>query len=480
MIIAGVSCLFHDAALSVIDGDQILYASHSERYSRNKNDALLHTDQLRAAQEYGPIDLVVYYETPWKKRLRQWITGERRGITAKTYVKQLFPDARFASVGHHESHAAAGYFTSPFDEATIIVADAIGEWDTFSVWHGKGRTLTKVHCTKYPHSLGLLYSAFTKRCGLKPNEEEYIFMGMAAYGQPRYADAIREELLSVQPPDFRLQRNVHLGLGNWKPGAKGEDLAASMQLVLEEALDQLFCWAARTVPSKNLVYMGGVALNCMANAKLASRGHFDAWWTMPNPGDAGSSLGAALAHQKTFVEWRGPYLGTEIKREVDLEAVVQALLDGQIIGVANGKAEFGPRALGNRSLLADPRRPGMKDQVNAIKHRQKFRPFAPAILEEDADQYFTLPLAHTPYMQFVAPCKKPEELPAVCHVDGTSRVQTVAPSNPTVLRRILERWKQKSGCPALLNTSLNIRGQPLVNTWADAQEFQKHYGVQVF
>ncbi len=378
------------------------------------------------------------------------------------------------------SHAAAGYFTSPFSEAAIVVADGVGEWDTFSVWVGRGRKITKVHAVRYPHSLGLLYSAFTSRCCLKPNEEEYILMGMSAYGEPRYAEDIYECFLAVDPPDFRLKENVHVGIGLWRPEATHEDLAASIQAVIEQTLERLFRWVARFTGMRNVVYMGGLGLNCVANSSLARHGLFHNWWIMPNPGDAGSGLGAALALRSDFVEWRGPFLGTPINRPLNIELIVDRLCRGQVVGVANGRAEFGPRALGNRSLLADPRRSDVKARVNDIKRRQRFRPFAPAILANDANVYFNMPVASSPYMQFTAACKDAERFPGISHVDGSARVQTVERSSYSRLFDILAAWKARTGCPMLLNTSLNVRGKPLVNSWKDALEFQRAYGVSVF
>lgn len=485
----GVSCLSHDAALAVVTGDTIAFAAHAERYSRRKNDPGLHPALLADAAAYwGSPGELVFYERPVLKRGRQLRAGQLGRALAphrpSGYLNGL-PQLRglpVRYVGHHLAHAAGGYFTSPFRDAAIVVADAIGEWDTLTVWHARGRALRRVHATRYPHSLGLFYSAFTQRAGLKPNEEEYIFMGMAAYGEPRHRRLIEEEILAGhRPPHFRLRRNVHRGLGDWRPALRdGPDLAASVQAITEDYLDGLFAWVRRTVRSPRLVYSGGVALNCLFNGRLARAGYFDDIWIMPNPGDAGSALGAALARRRDFVQWTGPYLGHDIRRPVDPAAVARALAEHTVVGLANGRAEYGPRALGNRSLLADPRGATVKERVNAIKQRQRFRPFAPIVLEERAREFFAMPCDATPYMQYVVRCRDPASHPAICHVDGTSRVQTIRRSQNPVVHDVITEFGRLTGCPMLLNTSLNIRGMPLVNTWQDALDFADRYRVPVF
>ncbi|GAA1972819.1 carbamoyltransferase [Kitasatospora viridis] len=484
-----MSCLSHDAALAAVTGDTVAFAAHAERYSRRKNDPALHPALLADAAAYwGSPGELVFYERPVLKRARQLRAGQLRlALTPERTRDRLhgLPGLRglpVRYVGHHLAHAAGGYFTSPFREAAVVVADAIGEWDTLTVWHARGRELRRIHTTRYPHSLGLFYSAFTQRAGLKPNEEEYIFMGMAAYGEPRHRRVIEQEVLADQrAPRFRLRRNLHRGLGDWRPELRdGPDLAASVQAITEDYLDGLFAWVRRTVPCANLVYSGGVALNCLFNGRLARTGRFDDIWIMPNPGDAGSALGAALARRREFVDWTGPYLGHDIRRPLDPAAVARALVDHTVVGVANGRAEYGPRALGNRSLLADPRGAAVKERVNAIKRRQRFRPFAPIVLEERARDFFAMPCDATPYMQFVVDCRDPASYPAICHVDGTSRVQTVRKDQNPVIHAVITEFERLTGCPMLLNTSLNIRGMPLVNTWQDALDFAERYRVPVF
>lgn len=483
MAIFGVSCGFNDASLAVVSGEQILYASHAERHSKVKFDKHLHPELVSEALRYGEPNTIVYYEKPWSKLTRQLYAGQKlTAYNPLSETRKFFPKHdRILTVKHHEAHACAGYFTSPFRDAAVIVADAIGEWDTLTVWKATERRLERVFHTKYPHSLGLLYSAFTQRCGLKPNEEEYIMMGMAPFGRPDYVDDIRKELIAIdKAPQFSLRQNVHIGIGDWMPEARIEDLAASIQVVLEDYLYDLFDWTAYTIHSKNVVYMGGVALNCVANGKIAQKGIFDNWWIMPNPGDAGSSLGAALAHKRDFVEWTGPYLGTDIKRKLDTEAAVTALEEHKIIGVANGRAEFGPRALGNRSILADPRYVSTKRLVNQIKKREQFRPFAAIVLEEKANEYFYMPFQTMPYMQFTVRCKLPREVSAICHVDGTSRIQTINREQNPVIYDLLKKWYERTKCPILLNTSLNVKGMPLVNTWEDAEKFKWFHDIKIF
>ena len=382
---------------------------------------------------------------------------------------------------HHDSHAAAGFFTSPFDEAVVLTVDAIGEWDTVSISTAVGNKIERKETIKYPHSLGILYSAFTQRCGLKPAEEEYILMGMSAYGEPKYKDDIYEDFVQQNP--FKLKQNLHRGLGDWHPEADIMDIAASIQDVTVECLANLWHKASQYTNNrpKNLVYAGGVALNCAANSQLANMGLFDNIWIIPNPGDAGSSIGCIAAAEKQHLQWNHPFLGHNIEGEYPVDAIIKELETNKMCGVANGRAEFGPRALGNRSLLADPRGPEVKDLVNGIKRRQKFRPFAPAILEEDVHEYFTLPKAvkNTPYMQFTAPCTHGKAFPAIIHYDNTSRVQTVSKSDNPGFYELLKTWKAKTGCPMLLNTSLNIKGQPIVNDVADGKAFEQKYGVKV-
>ena len=480
--ILGISAGYHDAAVTVINNSgDIVFAGHAERYSKVKNDANLNTELLFEAARDRHIDHIAYYETPWKKQTRQLYSGQgiewSRITTGQVLREQLggyFSDVPVSTHNHHLSHAAAGFQTSPYDRATVVVIDAIGEWDTISIWGAEYdktgvATYKKLWRQRYPHSIGLFYSAVTGRIGLRPLDEEYITMGMSAWGQPEYTDAI----------SGLLKENLHVGINpEFLSQARHVDIAASAQVVVEQEIYKVMQRARDFNWSRNLVYMGGVALNCLANRNLGN--YFDQIWIMPCPGDAGSSLGAAALTYGKRIKWNDAYLGTNISGEYPVDSIIDSLLRDKIVGVASGRAEFGPRALGNRSLLADPRGPDIKDRVNEIKRRQQFRPFAPVVLEEYASLYFDMPCgwSDSRYMQIVGRCKFPDVFPAVIHVDGTSRIQTV-PKDGSGIRRLLEAWMELTGCPVLLNTSLNIRGEPMVNDRADADRFEQLYGVRV-
>jgi len=481
--ILGISAGYHDAAATVIDTHgNILFAGHAERYSKKKNDADLHSGLIWAiSDDNRSIDHIAYYETPWKKQLRQLYSGQGiewdRITTRQILSEQLqgfYHGATVSTHTHHLSHAAAGFQTSPYTKATVVVIDAIGEFDTVSIYAAhydeKGHAqYHKLWGQRYPRSIGLFYSAVTKRIGLHPLDEEYITMGMAAWGEPRYVEELRP----------LLSENLHIGIDSlFLPNAKDTDIAASAQVLTEELIYNIMRYAREFRWSSNLVYQGGVALNCLANRKLGE--FFENIWIMPCPGDAGSSLGAAALAYGKRLNWTNAYLGHEIPGEYPVDACIDSLLSDRICGAASGRAEFGPRALGNRSLLADPRGSDIKDRVNEIKRRQQFRPFAPVVLEEYADLYFDMPKgwSDSRYMQIVGRCKLPDVFPAVIHVDGTSRIQTV-PKDGSGIRRLLESWMKQTGCPILLNTSLNIRGEPMVNDRNDADRFEQLYGVKV-
>jgi carbamoyltransferase len=310
-------------------------------------------------------------------------------------------------------------------------------------------------------------------------DEEYITMGMAAYGTSRFSAQLIESQLVDSVEHIRFRQNLHAGLdADTFNGHTDQDIAAGAQAVAEKLIYSVMRRARAFGWSPNLVYQGGVALNCLANRNLGD--YFETIWIMPCPGDAGSSIGAAALAYGRRLDWRNAYLGREIPGEYPVDAVIDSLQHDRICGVASGRAEFGPRALGNRSLLADPRGPDIKDLVNAIKRRQQFRPFAPVILEEHADQYFDIPSGwcDTRYMQVIGHCRRPDLFPAIVHHDGTSRIQTVPPDGSGI-RRLLEAWYAATGCPMLLNTSLNIRGEPMVNDRSDADRFEQLYGVRV-
>ena len=496
MNILGISAGFHDAGATVISpqGD-ILFAGHSERYSKKKNDADICQDLINDAvaatadSQYG-IATVAYYERPVYKQLRQLYSGQGidwHKLSVKSILGQQLPtfnlnDITVKNYNHHLSHAAAGFQTSPYDRATVVVIDAIGEWDTISIWGAEYRDgqacYRRLWRQYYPHSIGLFYSAITQAVGLKPMDEEYITMGMAAYGSDLGAAWLQEQFVA-DPKEVKFRKNLHIGFDDHELCfTHNEDIAASAQALTEQLINSVMRRARDYNWSTNLVYMGGVALNCLANRHLGE--YFEKIWILPNPGDAGSSLGAAALAHGGRLHWHTAFLGHCIDGVYPVHDAMVHLLDTGIVGVANGRAEFGPRALGNRSLLADPRGADIKDRVNEIKRRQKFRPFAPVILEEHVDMYFDMPsgFSTSRYMQSIARCRHPHIFPAVCHVDNTSRVQTV-PRDGSGIRQLLEAWYAKTGCPMLLNTSLNIRGEPMVNDRADANRFETLYGVTV-
>ena len=488
MITWGISAASHNAALAVFQDDKLIFASESERFSGVKNDPDLDQRLVDHARTFGEPDLVCWYEKPWRKTLRQLTAGQGwQDNNVKDYLRKFNIRAPVKTFGHHQTHAAAGYYTSGFDNACVLVIDAIGEFECLTQWDAVGSNLHKRYSLEYPNSLGLFYSAMTQRCGLKPNEEEYILMGMAALGNPnRFIRDMLNEFVSFPNDDYehayRIKQNLHRGCAWWRPELTSQqdfyDIAAATQAVYEMAFERVLQQAVRTSSSRNLVLMGGCALNCSANP-IAYK-YFDRVWIMPAPGDSGSSIGAVLAHQKKHITWTGPYLGYDMGYKTSNEEIVAHLLEHKMCGIARGPAEFGPRALGNRSLIADPRGSEIKVAINQIKHREQFRPFAPAILEEFANQYFKMPTESTTYMQYIAPCLESESFPAVVHLDKTSRVQTVNKTDNPQFRELLELWHAKTGCPMLLNTSLNIKGKPMVNDHVDSRNWTAQHGLPVF
>jgi carbamoyltransferase len=491
MNILGISAGFHDAAATVISstGD-IVFAGQSERYSKQKSDADISLSLLNEI-DMSKVDTIAYYERPLVKQLRQLYSGQgiewdkltTRQILEAQLGYNRINGRKLRSFNHHLSHAAAGFQTSTFDRATVVVIDAVGEFETITIWgaeyDSKGRAkYQKLWQQNYPHSIGLFYTGVTQRVGLRPLDEEYILMGMAAYGNRNVSNRMRFDLLDDEW-EVTFKDNLHTGLAlKYLSDYSDMDLAAGAQDLAEDLILNVMLRARKFNFSQNLVYMGGVALNCAANSRVGA--YFDDIWIMPNPGDAGSSLGAAALAYGGRVNWCNAYLGHDIPGAYPVNDLLDELLTKQIVGVASGRAEFGPRALGNRSLLADPRGKEIKEKVNDIKRRQQFRPFAPVILEELADQYFDMPRGwgDSRYMQSVARCRVPDLFPAIVHHDGTSRVQTV-PKDGSGIRELLEKWYVMTGCPMLLNTSLNVRGEPMVNDRADADRFEQLYGVKV-
>ena len=472
MKIVGVNETTHDAAIAVIEDGEILFAGHAERYSKKKNDWFLNDQVIEDALiAGGSPDKVAYYEKYWLKKRR---IAEHGGFGGgKPYYKStMLGKLPSKSFKHHYSHAAAGYYTSPFVDAVIVVLDAIGEYETSTIWTGEGRKIKQVYKETYPMSFGLFYSAFTQLVGLKPNEEEYIMMGMAAYGdENRYYDKVRDYFPVIGHQKY----NFHQGITDWDEVVEAQarfDIAAAVQRVFEERLIEFMGMAKSLTGKRNLVFMGGCALNSKANTLLWNM--FSDVWIMPNPGDAGSALGAAAAMYGDHLNWKSPYLGHDLGGEYPVDKILEALVEDKIAPVANGKAEYGPRALGNRSILADPRDPDIKDKVNTIKKRELFRPFAPVVLEEEAHNWFDMRYA-SPYMQYTPRALKPEMMPSVVHADGTSRVQTVNQYEHSGLYAVLKKWHSLTGVPVLLNTSLNIKGQPILNDEADVLAWEEHY-----
>jgi carbamoyltransferase len=475
MIILGINETTHDASVSLIEDENILFAAHSERYSKKKNDWFTNRELIKDALQYGYPDKIAYYEKPLLKKTRLLLKGGFGGDRPWFETTELgsLPRKNFK---HHYSHAAAGYYTSNFNDAVIVVLDAIGEWNTSSVWVGEGDKIKHVYSDNYPFSFGLFYSAFTQLIGLMPNQEEYIMMGMAAYGDwKKHYKKVNSYFDSTSSQKY----NFHRGIYDWgiiESEQDKFDIAAAVQYVYETRLLEFMSQARSNTGKKNLVFMGGCALNSSANTSLWNL--FDMVWIMPNPGDAGSSLGAAAAMYGKHLNWQNPYLGYDLGNAYPIDAIVSGLKKDKIVAVASGKAEYGPRALGNRSILADPRDPNIKDKVNLIKQRELFRPFAPVVMAEHASKWFDMDF-ESPYMQYTVKCLQPEKIPSVVHEDGTSRVQTVTKDQHFGLWRVLNKFYLETGVPVLLNTSLNIKGQPLLNDENDIVKWEKEYNFTI-
>ncbi|MBK7949409.1 MAG: carbamoyltransferase [Deltaproteobacteria bacterium] len=568
--VLGISCFYHDSAAAIVQDGEIVAAAQEERFTRKKHDPRFPLRAINycleeAFLEADELDAVVFYDSPTlsfdrvmksllsvaPRSAEQWQKAGPSFLGIKLFVtryvhRALKHEVPVLFTRHHLSHAASAFFPSPFEEAAILTLDGVGEWATTSLARGEGgriETLEEIH---YPHSLGLLYSAFTYFCGFKVNSGEYKLMGLAPYGRPVYADLIREHLFHAKPDgSFRLDMR-HFGyldsdvVTNERfdalfggPPRKPEsritrremDLAASIQQVTEEAVLSLARHAREVTGSRQLCLAGGVALNCVANGRLQREKIFDRIWIQPAAGDAGGALGAALAasHMHFGVPrrvggdgrdaMRGSYLGPayssdEVRaflerhghpyernedREIRVQRVAQTLAEGKVVGFLSGRMEFGPRSLGGRSILGDPRRADTQTVMNLkIKYRESFRPFAPSVLEERCGDYFAID-AESPYMLLVAPVReelrKPFELPAaelgdtdllehvrrerssipaVTHVDYSARVQTVSRDVAPDYHAVIEAFAEKTGCPVVVNTSFNVRGEPIVCTPEDA------------
>jgi carbamoyltransferase len=476
MLILGINETSHDASVSLIKDGNILFAGHAERYSKEKNDWYINDSLIKNALQYGFPSSIAYYERPLLKASRLALKGGSGNWKPKYQLDNIFGrPVPVKSFKHHYSHACAGYYTSNFDDAVIVVLDAIGEYNTSTIWVGQGDKIKLKHKENYPFSFGLFYSAFTQLIGLMPNQEEYIMMGMAAYGDwKKYYNKVNDYF-----PNYHKQKyNFHKGINDWGWITEEDkfDIAAAVQAVYTTRLMEFMRMAKMITNKKNLVFMGGCALNSSANTNLWKL--YDSVWIMPNPGDAGSSLGAAAALYGKHIEWKTPYLGHDLGGKYPVQEIVDGILKDKIVAVANGRAEYGPRALGNRSILADPRDPSIKDKVNLIKQREIFRPFAPVVMEEHASKWFDMKFS-SPYMQYTVKCLQPDKIPSVVHEDGTSRVQTVNKEQHRGLWMVLNKFYLKTGVPVLLNTSLNIKGQPLLNDKQDIAEWEKEYNFKI-
>jgi carbamoyltransferase len=541
MDILGISCFYHDAAACLLRDGRIVAAAEEERFSRRKHDSGFPEHAIRYCLEAGEIvpeelDYVIFYEKPLLKferiatsyaasfpssrgvfvRAMQTWLGDKLWIRSQIR-KGLGYSGSILFGEHHLSHAASAYFPSPFEEAAVVTADGVGEWSTTTLGVGRGLDLELTHELHYPHSLGLLYSAFTAYLGFEVNEGEYKVMGMAAYGRPRYVDQIRQLVDLAEDGSFHLDMRYfayHRSLRSITRAfvdllgpprrAEGEvderyaDLAASIQAVTEDAMVGLARRARELSGARNLCMAGGVALNVLANARVLREAGFDNLWVQPAAGDSGGCVGAAtyLYHSVLREERRDvmqtAYLGPEFSdeeiqaflrgHEVPFQAlerdqiapvVGRLLAEGNVIGWFQGRMEFGPRALGARSILANPTEEAMRDKVNAkIKHREQFRPFAPSVLREAASTYFTFDGRdrESPFMLLVAEVRpdKRHLVPAITHADGTARVQTVSREQQPLYYDLIEAFGKLTGVPVLLNTSFNVRGEPIVCTPAEA------------
>ncbi len=570
--VLGISAFYHDSAAALVAGGRIIAAAQEERFTRRKHDLRFPEHAIaycltEAGCRLQDVDLVIFYEKPFLKferLLETYLSHAPRGFNSfrlalplwlkeKLFQKEILRTAlrkydadfdctaklRFSE--HHLSHAASAFYPSPFEEAAVLTLDGVGEWATASLAIGSGKRLDIVKEMHFPHSLGLLYSAFTYYTGFRVNSGEYKLMGLAPYGEPRYVNKILDKLIDLKEDGtFRIDQSYFgyctgltmtnerfaalFGQPVRRPedplGSFHMDIAASIQAVTEEIMLRLAGSVARETGLRKLCLAGGVALNCVANGKILRAGIFDDMWVQPAAGDAGGALGAALfayyqeggALQKPVNggdAMQGAHLGPEYTAAdaetrlqesgahyttlatADLiEAAAQALAAGKAVGWFQGRMEFGPRALGARSILADPRSPTMQKMLNLkIKYRESFRPFAPAILREDLADWFDCDV-NSPYMLLVAQVQPSHrrtmtaaerdlfgidklnvprsDIPAVTHVDYSARIQTVHEETNPRFHALIRRFKYLTGCPVLVNTSFNVRGEPIVNTPEDA------------
>lgn len=530
----GISAFFHDSACCVLRDGKLVGAAEEERFSRIKHDAGVPRaafrfclDQARLSIE--DIDCVAYYEQPEQKLARQiWMgvpAAVQRGVDpsrlSSRYPESQIRDGlgysgRIEFVGHHEAHAASSFYFSGFPDAALLTVDGVGEWATTTYGRGSGADIELFEEVQFPHSLGLLYSTITSYLGFKVNSDEYKVMGLAPYGKPQYVDQISQLIVPGEGGQYRLAMEYFdfvAGESMYSErlpelfgtaprereseiGTFHQDVARSLQVVLEETLVSKVAYLHDRVPSENLCMAGGVALNCVANSKVLSLGPFQNLFVQPAASDAGGALGAAaIAHcrltgQRPAEEpMPSARLGTGYDSDTIhsmlsatpisfadhrrdeaemLRRVAELIADGKVVGWFQGRMEFGPRALGGRSILADPRCPDMRDRINAlVKKREAFRPFAPAVLADRAGQHFELD-HESPFMLEVAQVTSRLDLPAITHVDGSARVQTVDATAMPRFAGLLQELDRLTGCPIVLNTSFNVRGEPIVCTPWDA------------
>ena len=570
MRVLGISAFYHDSAAALVEDGRIVGAAQEERFTRKKHDSSFPKNAIaycleEAGAELDNLDYAVFYDKPFLKferLLETYLTFAPRGFSSfrmaiplwlkeklfqKSLLKgelkkfaQTFDVNRLLFCEHHLSHAASAFYPSPFEDAAVLTMDGVGEWATTSAAMGAGKNLEVFQEIHFPHSLGLLYSAFTYYTGFKVNSGEYKVMGLAPYGAPKYKKLILDNLIDLKPDgSFRLDLSYFdyctgLTMTNERFSALfGEpvrspenlltnfhmDIAASIQAVLDEVVLRLARGLATKTGSKNLCLAGGVALNCVANGKVLLDGAFENIWIQPAAGDAGGAIGAALAAAHIFKDQPrktnggdgmfGSFLGpsfsqaeieqrlltsgarfTVLSEDEMIAKTVAALADQQAVGWFQGRMEFGPRALGARSILGDPRAPTMQRNLNLkVKYRESFRPFAPSVLRENVSDWFELD-SDSPYMLLVSGVRKDRcrsmtpdeiglfgidklniarsEIPAVTHVDYSARIQTVHANTNPLFHRLLTRFKEKTGCPVLVNTSFNVRGEPIVCTPEDA------------
>lgn len=488
MIIWGYSAGAHDAALTVYRDEEIVFASTADRFSGELHDPNLNANIVSYALNWGEPDCVTYYEEPWHRWTRQLRAGQFRDISHPFFPKLHLESIKqlnyrhFYYTDHQLSHASA-YYHSGYTDAAVIVLDSVGQWASASVWLARGTKLKKQWAMNYPNSIGLFYSAITQRCGLEHNAEELALMGLAATGDYRkYYDLLKQELISWKrypKPKIKLKINMHRGITWWRSDITDvENLAAAAQKIYEEILFDIALYARGISNTKNLVIAGDCARNSAANAILARRELFENIYIPPAVGDAGASLGSILAHAKKNIHLPTNCLGYTIEGEYPSEEIVEQLLQGRAVAVANGRAEFGDQTCGNRSILIDPRLVDAREQLNAVKGRRSWETYCPAILEEHLERYFKVSANRSPYSHFNAKALG-DRYPAIVHTDGTSKVQTVTADSAPNLHRVLTLWYERTGFPMLVCTGLESGSKPLVNNEIQAQEFANTHNIPV-